>query len=47
MLTQGMQYYYYYCVDGEKRYNPDYSTECLDDDSIVNIIVIPSKLNKI
>lgn len=47
MLAQGKQYYYYYLVDGEKRYNPDASTQCLEDDSIINFIIIPSNLIKI
>ncbi len=44
---KGEMYYYYYLVDGEKRYSPDCSTVALDDDSIINCIIIPSKIYKI
>lgn len=44
MLTHGRYYYYYYLVDGEKRFCPEHPTQCLDDDSIMNFIIIPGNL---
>lgn len=37
-------YYYYYLVNEEIRYSPDCSTLSLEDGSIINCIIIPSKI---
>jgi hypothetical protein len=35
------QYYYYFIVDGENRYNSDCCTMTINEDQIVNFIEVP------